>query len=327
MKKQILAFIAALVTTASIGALAQVSGGGVEGGGGQPSGNAFSVQYKNGNRFGGTGPGTSGQVLTSRGAGLSPTFQDATGGGSTVPTTTQGDTLYASATNVLSALAKDTNSTRYLANTGTNNNPAWSQINLANGVTGTLPVANGGTNVTTALDDRVLIGDSTTWQSKAVPDCTDTAGNHLNYTASTNTLSCGTSNGASTGTFTATFQTGFTADVTQNFTWSKVGSVVVLRMTSSLTGTSDSTSTATTGTDLPAAIRPAANLIVSTTIGGTDNGTGISVCYQLNSAGTIAYGVAAPTTSTCSMSGWTASGTKTVSGSATSLRTVTYSVD
>lgn len=64
------------------------------------------------------------------------------GGGSSVPTTAQGDTLFASAVNTLSALAKDTNATRYLSNTGTSNNPAWAQVNLANGVTGDLPFSN-----------------------------------------------------------------------------------------------------------------------------------------------------------------------------------------
>lgn len=67
---------------------------------------------------------------------------NASGGGSTVPTTTQGDLLFASATNVLSALAKDANATRYLSNTGTTNNPAWAQVSLANGVSGDLPFAN-----------------------------------------------------------------------------------------------------------------------------------------------------------------------------------------
>lgn len=57
----------------------------------------------------------------------------------------QGDLFYGSAVGVLSALAKDTNATRYLSNTGASNNPAWAQINLANGVTGILPLANGGT--------------------------------------------------------------------------------------------------------------------------------------------------------------------------------------
>ncbi|MCW1908620.1 MAG: hypothetical protein KIH63_004735 [Candidatus Saccharibacteria bacterium] len=61
----------------------------------------------------------------------------------TIPDTyAQGDLLYASAANTLTALAKDTNATRYLSNTGTTNNPAWAQVNLANGVTGNLPVAN-----------------------------------------------------------------------------------------------------------------------------------------------------------------------------------------
>jgi hypothetical protein len=54
----------------------------------------------------------------------------------------QGDILYGSATDVLSVLTKDTNATRYLSNGGTNNNPLWSLINLANGVTGNLPVTN-----------------------------------------------------------------------------------------------------------------------------------------------------------------------------------------
>lgn len=63
-------------------------------------------------------------------------------GGATVPTTAQGDLLYASAANTLSALNKDTNATRYLSNTGSSNNPAWAQVNVANGVTGDLPYAN-----------------------------------------------------------------------------------------------------------------------------------------------------------------------------------------
>ena len=64
--------------------------------------------------------------------------------------TAQGDLLYASGANTLARLAKDANATRYLSNTGTTNNPAWAQINLTNGVTGVLPVANGGTNASSA---------------------------------------------------------------------------------------------------------------------------------------------------------------------------------
>ncbi len=71
--------------------------------------------------------------------------------GGTIPTTrggtgqsswTQGDIPYYTSGSSLSKLAKNTSATRYLSNTGTSNAPAWSQINLANGVTGDLPFAN-----------------------------------------------------------------------------------------------------------------------------------------------------------------------------------------
>jgi len=106
---------------------------------------------------------TAGQIFQSGGSSADPLFSTATypstatGTGtflradgtnwtastSTLPNTNaQGDLLYGSAANVWSSLAKDTNATRYLSNTGTTNNPAWAQVNLANGVTGNLPVTN-----------------------------------------------------------------------------------------------------------------------------------------------------------------------------------------
>lgn len=63
-------------------------------------------------------------------------------GGTGLGTVSQGDMLYGSAANVYSLLNKNTNATRYLSNTGSSNNPAWAQVNLANGVTGILPIAN-----------------------------------------------------------------------------------------------------------------------------------------------------------------------------------------
>lgn len=54
----------------------------------------------------------------------------------------QGDILYASATDNFVLLPKNTTATRYLANTGSSNNPAWAQVDLSNGVTGDLPFAN-----------------------------------------------------------------------------------------------------------------------------------------------------------------------------------------
>ncbi len=74
----------------------------------------------------------------------------------------QGDLVYASGSDIYALLNKDTTATRYLSNTGTSNNPAWAQINLANGVTGILPLANGGTaaNLTAVNGGIVYSGAS-----------------------------------------------------------------------------------------------------------------------------------------------------------------------
>lgn len=49
----------------------------------------------------------------------------------------------------------------------------------------------------TIADDAVLVGTGTTTASKAIPDCDDSAGQHLNYDTTTNAFSCGTSGGSS----------------------------------------------------------------------------------------------------------------------------------
>jgi hypothetical protein len=59
-----------------------------------------------------------------------------------LPAVAQGDLWYGSATGVMSALAKNAGTTRYLSNQGTNNDPSWNQVNLASGVTGNLGVNN-----------------------------------------------------------------------------------------------------------------------------------------------------------------------------------------
>lgn len=61
---------------------------------------------------------------------------------STTTALSQGDIVYGTGTNTTGTLAKSTAATRYIANTGTDNNPAWDRVNLANGVQGNLPVTN-----------------------------------------------------------------------------------------------------------------------------------------------------------------------------------------
>lgn len=51
----------------------------------------------------------------------------------------------------------------------------------------------GGTGLSSASDDTVMVSSGSAWQAKAISDCDDTSGNHLNYDTTTNAFSCGTS--------------------------------------------------------------------------------------------------------------------------------------
>lgn len=101
---------------------------------------------------------TVGAILQSAGNASDPVFSTA----AYPSTSTQGDILYSSAANTIVGLAKDANATRYLSNTGASNNPAWAQVDLTNGVTGTLPVANGGTGrASFATVNGIVLGNGT----------------------------------------------------------------------------------------------------------------------------------------------------------------------
>lgn len=101
--------------------------------------------------------GTAYYMLGVNAGGTAPSWQPS----ATSVLTAQGDLLYASAANTLARLAKNTTASRYLSNGGTSNNPSWAQIDLSNGVTGTLPVGNGGTGITTLTAGYIPYGNGT----------------------------------------------------------------------------------------------------------------------------------------------------------------------
>lgn len=82
---------------------------------------------------------------------------------------------------------------------------------------GTLGVANGGTNNTAATDDAILVGNGSTFQLKVVGDCQDTSGKHINYIASSNTWTCGTSLGSGARTVMMGGGTGVTLVATSSY--------------------------------------------------------------------------------------------------------------
>lgn len=111
---------------------------------------------------------TTGSLLASQGPLTDPAFTTAT----YPQTTAQGDLLLSSTANAIVALAKDTNATRYLSNTGGNNNAAWSQINLSDGVTGVLTVSHGGTGLSSITANNLIIGNGTSAVTLLAPSAT-----------------------------------------------------------------------------------------------------------------------------------------------------------
>lgn len=92
--------------------------------------------------------------------------------------------------------------------------PTTALVNAASitaGWTGTLSAARGGLGMSTVTDDTVAVANGTTWQSKAIADCDDTSGQHLNYDTGTNAFSCGTSSSSTVSGANPTASVGLSA--------------------------------------------------------------------------------------------------------------------
>jgi hypothetical protein len=88
-------------------------------------------------------------------------------GGTGIASYTIGDILYASAAAVLSKLAAVATGNALISG-GVGAAPSWGKIGLTTHVSGTLPIANGGTNSTaTPTDGGIVYGDGSAYQVTA----------------------------------------------------------------------------------------------------------------------------------------------------------------
>lgn len=78
---------------------------------------------------------------------------------------------------------------RLLSNNGSGT-LSWAQVGLTNGVTGTLPAANGGTGLTSPATNTIMIGNGSTWVSTSIPNCG--ASGKLLFSSTTKKFTCGT---------------------------------------------------------------------------------------------------------------------------------------
>ena len=115
-------------------------------------------------------------------------------GGTNVASYAIGDILYASASTTLSKLA-DVATGNALISGGVTTAPAWGKIGLATHVSGTLPVANGGTGATSFTNGQLLIGNTT---GNTLTAATLTAGTGVTITNGTGTITISSSGGTVT---------------------------------------------------------------------------------------------------------------------------------
>lgn len=177
-------------------------------------------------------------------------------------------------------------------------------------ITGTLPVVRGGTNLVAAGDDNSIVGNGTTWESKAIPNCGSST-QALSYSTASNAYACqtiaGTGIGQSTASGTLTYANACTVDGLQNYTYVLTGSEVTLTFTSQFACTSDST--AMISDALPLAIRPA-RLTAFANLTAQDASGVVSACFQIATTGVITWFKMATSPPQCASGAWTGSGTK-----------------
>lgn len=220
------------------------------------------------------------------------------------PMTTAGDVIYGGTSGAGTRLAAGTSV--QLFHSGTT--PSWSAVSLTADVTGTLPVANGGTGVTssTGSGNNVL----STSPTLATPTVSGVAVFSGTVDISSGTgLKLPTSGGTpatlasyETGTSSMSFGNPFNSTQTPSFPWTLLGNIVTLRITSVNAACAGGTADALSAGSLPARVRPATTLAVGYILGRNNSALDQTVQYRVDvtSSGSVDI--------TRTAGNWTASG-------------------
>jgi hypothetical protein len=137
--------------------------------------------------IGGANYGTSGQTIISAGSGAAAAWGavGAAGGGTGITSYTIGDIVYASGTTTLSKLA-DVATGNALISGGVGAAPSYGKIGLTTHVSGTLPLANGGTGATSApAAAAALLGYTATATAGATTTLTNASTQYQLFTGAT----------------------------------------------------------------------------------------------------------------------------------------------
>lgn len=173
-----------------------------------------SVIYRGASGWACLAPGTSGQFLKTLGAAANPLWATPAGSGNVTGPGSSVTGHIATFGDTSGTLLADGGALATIATSG-------SASDLSSG---SVPVARLGASPASHAVPVDVAGTST---YKVVPDCTDTGGNHINYTQSTDAFSCGTSGGGGSSTVltpleqhgglnwaSLSFTTGFTGSCT-----------------------------------------------------------------------------------------------------------------